>query len=316
MSAPTTSDLVSSETSCHDAVLVRAISRLLSPLARLCLANGVAFASVEELLKHAFVREALALQPGEIRHGAVSRISTATGLSRREVTNLIKSDAPARSTKPPVCTELFARWTSDHNYRDSDGFPLVLKRQGPEPSFEALAQSVTRDVHPRSLLDELSRLELVRHDSKSDRVSLTRSAFVPRGDSRQMLDFLGENVGDHFDAAVANVMHDGSRHLEQAVFADELSSDSLPVVRRMVAEQWRSLRDAMVPALTELIESDRQAGRTGDQRLRIGLYTFDERVPNDEAPAHLPAAPGSADQPAARTPKTQATRESSKESKK
>jgi hypothetical protein len=36
------------------------------------------------------------------------------------------------------------------------------------------------------------------------------------------------------------------------------------------------LRDAMVPAITSLIESDRRAGRVQDQRMRIGLYSFNE----------------------------------------
>ena len=268
-----------------DSVLVKILGRLLFPLARLCLANGVTFAAVEELLKHAFVREANALEPGAPVHGTVSRISTATGLTRREVTRLCSADAPARSTKPPVASEVFARWTTDSRYRDADGAPCLLKRQGGESSFETLAQSVTRDVHPRSMLDELVRLGIVLHDKEHDCVSLVGKEFVPSGDSRQMLDLLGDNVGDHLDAAVSNVLGDVGRHHEQAIFADELSSESIKELHHLIAEQWKSLRDAMVPKITELIESDRLAGRIQDQRLRIGLYSFDESSANTETPA-------------------------------
>ena len=38
--------------------------------------------------------------------------------------------------------------------------PRALPRVGPAPSFESLAQEVTRDVHPRALLEELLRLKL------------------------------------------------------------------------------------------------------------------------------------------------------------
>lgn len=38
---------------------------------------------------------------------------------------------------------------------DDNGAPLPLTRTGPAPGFEALAQSVTRHVHPRSLLSAL-----------------------------------------------------------------------------------------------------------------------------------------------------------------
>ena len=72
----------------EDTALFRTLSRLLVPIARLCLANGITFATADEVLKRAFVQEANALQPGAPEHGKVSRISTATGINRREVTRL------------------------------------------------------------------------------------------------------------------------------------------------------------------------------------------------------------------------------------
>jgi hypothetical protein len=286
---PPITTVATHEAASNNPVLAKIMSRLLFPLARLCLANGVTLATVEELLKHAFVQEANALQPGAPMHGTVSRISTATGLTRREVTRLIKSETPARSTKPPIGSEVFARWTTDPNYRDHDGMPCVIKRQGPAPSFEALAQSITRDVHPRSMLDELVRLGLAHYDEDQDSVSLTRNEFVPKGDSRQMLDLLGDNVGDHLNAAVANVLNDGGRHLEQAVFADELSAESIQALRPLLTDQWKALRDAMVPTITALIESDRRAGRIQDQRMRIGLYTFNEGTLSSETAVNKPS---------------------------
>ena len=259
-----------------DAALTVALSRLLAPLARLCLANGVTFATVEDLLKQSFVQEANALQPGPPEHGTVSRISTATGISRREVTSMIKSGSPERQTKPPLATQLFARWATDPSLHDNDGKPRVLRRHGKAPSFETLAHSITRDIHPRSMLDELIRLNLVYHDEESDSVTLAQSNFVPRGDSRQMFGFLGDNVGDHLEASVANVLHDDRQHFEQAIFADELSSESVETLRPLVTAHWQALRDAMVPALTALIEADSQAGRSQNQRVRIGLYTFSD----------------------------------------
>jgi len=263
---------------------MKAVSRLLLPLARLCLAHGITFAAVEELLKQAFVQEADALEPGAAEHGKVSRISTATGLTRREVTRLVKSEVPVRSVKTPVSSEIFARWTTDPKYRNQNGAPSVLKRQGQAPSFETLAQSITRDVHPRSMLDELVRLGLVKYEEASDKVSLKRNEFVPSRDAQQMLDLLGENVGDHLTAAVENVLHDGNRHLEQAVFADELSAESLERLRPLFSAQWTALRDAMVPVIMDLIDSDRLAGREQDRRMRIGIYTFDDCITDAKAP--------------------------------
>jgi hypothetical protein len=269
-----------SDTVSPDEAVIGTVSRLLAPLARLCLANGVTFAAVEEMLKRAFVQEANNLHPGAPSHGTVSRISTATGIRRREVTRLIQSESPVLPAKPPHATQVFARWTTDPALQDQDGAPCPLKRQGTVPSFETLAQSVTRDVHPRSMLDELIRLGLASYDEANDSVMLTRTEFVPDADARQMLDFLGDNVGDHLDAAVANVLKDGCQHFEQAVFADELSVESIETLRPLVSAQWQALRDALVPTLTELIEADARAGRPQNQRVRIGLYSFTEPTPD------------------------------------
>jgi hypothetical protein len=145
--------------------------------------------------------------------------------------------------------------------------------------------SVTRDVHPRSLLGELVRLGLVQHDAATDTVSLLETAFVPRDDQARMVGFLGQNVGDHLAAGVANVLGDERRHFEQALFADELSDESIAAAKKLVNTQWRTLTAAMVPALEELVRADRRA-REGaakhraERRLRIGLYSYDETMKN------------------------------------
>lgn len=269
--------------------LLETLSAVLEPLARLAVARGVPYSAFEDLAKSAFVRAAHAAHPDLPEHRRVSRISTTTGLSRREVTRIVQ--APGRPTPSRShASEVFARWMTDPDYRDGRGRPLALPRQGDAPSFESLAHSVTRDVHPRSLLEELVRLGMATVDEARDTVRLSHEAFVPRGDTDRMLRFLGDNVGDHLSGAVANLLGSGSQHFEQALFADGLSDASMPAFRELVKTQWQTLRQAVVPALQALIDADREAGRAGDHRVRIGLYTYDA--------VQTPAAP-----PAPETPK-------------
>lgn len=269
--------------------LADAWSALLLPLARLALARGLPYASAEELLKRAFVQAARAAQPEPGAQRLVSRISTATGISRREVTRLTHDpDARAPHTRSHA-TEVFAHWTTARAYRDRRGAPRVLPRLGSAPSFEALAQSITRDVHPRSLLAELLRLGLATHDPEGDTVTLARDAFVPRGDITRLLAFLADNVGDHASAAVGNVLGPQRPHFEQALFADELSAASVEAARAMVRTQWQALIDALVPAIEDLIDADRKSGRPRDRRLRIGLYSYHAAA--DAAASDTPGMP-------------------------
>ncbi|HSV59590.1 MAG TPA: DUF6502 family protein [Variovorax sp.] len=269
--------------------LLGACQSLLAPLAQLTVAHGLPFARLQEVLKTAVIDAARAAHPGVAAHRSVSRISAATGLNRREVSRLVQPKPLGAPPRGSLATQVFTRWLSDPAFKAvqgrASGRPMALPRQGPAPSFEALAQSVTRDVHPRSLLEELCRLALVRWDEGDDRVYLLRESFVPQGDMARMLGFLGANVGDHLSAAVANVLSGGTRHFEQALFADELSSESLARARELVTAQWQVLLSALAPALRALIEDDRSAGRPQDQRLRIGLYAYTDAMPNAGHPA-------------------------------
>jgi hypothetical protein len=257
--------------------ILKILNRVLAPLVRLCLANGITYAAANEVLKRLFVHEADLLHPGASEHGKVSRISTATGINRYEVTRLTKLEAtPKRVTKQPLASEVLARWTTDHSYRNPNGVLSVMNRLGPVPSFEALAQTVTRDVHHRSVLDELIRLDMVIYDESQDLVSLVLNNFVPKSDHQQMLNFLGDNVGDHLNAAVANVLRESKSHHEQAIFADELSRESLEALSPLIMAHWNAIHEDMVPTINALIEADAIAGRTQDQRVRIGLYSFTE----------------------------------------
>jgi hypothetical protein len=284
-----------------------ALWAVLRPLARLAVARGVPFGTVEDHLRRAFVLAAREAQREPTAARIVSRISTATGINRRQVTQLLEREAQAQppARQRSLAAEVFAHWTTARVFRDRRGLPRVLPRQGPSPSFEALAHSVTRDVHPRSLLDELVRLGLADHDTENDTVTLRRDTFVPSGDMVRLLGFLGENVGDHLTAAVDNVLSDAPRHFEQAMFAHELSSPSVDAARAAIRVQWQALIDKMVPMLEDLIDKDTADGRERDQRLRIGLFSFNEPLAPAAEPPAVQAAPRRASRP--RRPRKDAT---------
>jgi Family of unknown function (DUF6502) len=291
MSPTLPTDTTSAALNAEQQALLDAVDAVLQPLADLCLAKGITIQSIEQRLRLAMVQSALQAHSQLSPTRLTSRISASTGLSRREVARLQADnvDTPARQPRPSSATEVFTRWLSNPTLRDADGKPLALARLGPVPSFERLAQSVTQDVHPRSLLDELCRLGVASWDKTTDLVQLQNNAFVPQGDWARMTAFLGDNVGDHLRAATANVLGSGKEHLEQAVFADELSTHSLQAFRVLMGKQWRDLLQTLTPQLEQLIEDDKLAERAQDQRVRVGLYTWAQPM-QGIAPATRPIA--------------------------
>jgi len=252
--------------------LVAALASLLEPIAHLAVSRGLPFAAIEDVLKAAFVETARRAQPESAGQRIVSRVATATGLTRREVTRLLEAPRGLPPPRPSPATQVFTRWRADPGLRDKRGNVMALRRQGPAPSFEALARSITQDVHPRSLLEELCRLGLAVEEG--DKVKLVRDSVVAERGSERAYGFLAANVGDHLRAGVDNVLADAPPHVEQAVFADGLSAESMAAFQQIAKAQWKALLAACVPALQALVDADAAAGRAADRRVRIGLYTY------------------------------------------
>ncbi len=285
-----------SESDTSDA-LAAAFERLLAPLAQLMVARGMPYAQLDEMLRLAIVRAAHAAHPGLPEHRRASRVSASTGLHRREVQRLLQVAASPLPLKPPrsPALEVFAHWLTSVDYQEAKGRrkgePLALPRAGNAPSFQSLAQEVTRDVHPRALLEELLRLKLVHLDEVQDVVTLTeRLGYTPKQDQAALMRYLGLNVGDHLQATVNNVLGRKPGHFEQSLAADGLSGESLAQVRQALRAQWQRMAQEMVPMVEGLIQADEQ--RTDDKarfRLRVGIYGYDTGLADgegDAAPKH------------------------------
>jgi hypothetical protein len=263
-------------------VLLQAVGSVLRPLAELGVAKGLPYASVEEALKRAFVDAAQQAQvsQGLPPHRLVSRITAATGINRREVTRITQLEPEADTTTGvSLASQVFTRWVSDKAWK-LRGKPKALARQG-AGSFEELARSVTQDVHPRSLLDELIRLQLARWDQAEDTVSLLEEAFTPHGDLQDMLGFLGSNVADHLQAAVDNVLSSESLHFEQAVFARGLNAQTADALRALARRHWKALMAEAVPLMEAGLRDVATAGASAESagpaplhRVRLGLFTY------------------------------------------
>ena len=212
------------------------------------------------MLRTAFVPRPHAAHPGLPEHRTCQPRQRSHRLNRREVDRLLEAAAQpkagARQRSPAARSSRIG--AADTRYRTRGGAPRALPRVGPAPSFESLAQEVTRDVHPRSLLEELLRLKLAKLVASADTViTLTRrglrAAWRP---APRMLGFLGANVGDHLQAAVANVLGRQPTHFEQAI------------VRRRLE---RSFVGASSPAVARaLAPHDRRAGAAARKADRSG----------------------------------------------
>jgi Family of unknown function (DUF6502) len=278
---------------------------MLAPLIRLLLASGVTYPLFTGALKLAFLRAAQA----ELRAGSKkvtdSAVSLLSGVHRKDVRTLGGTDALSdehvdRAKSLP--DEVFMRWTNDPQYLDADGMPRVLPLRSREPaevSFEHLSHSISRDFHSRAVLDELVRLGLA--DFSGETVRLRTESFVPLKGVNEALEFMATAVADHIAAAASNVrsIQSGAKppFLEQSIYADELSEESVMELQRLGRRIWESALRRTYALANERSEIDRK-NTLVDQtmRMRFGVYFYSEPATPLASPSDLPIEP-SKDEP-------------------
>jgi uncharacterized protein DUF6502 len=265
--------------------VLTAVDRVLEPLSRLLLDHGIGLPVMVERLKNAYVRVA-DTQFGD-RNGGLSdsRVSVLTGVHRKDVRRLRRTTA-ADGRMPRTVSlggQIIVKWTARPEYLDAHKRPLPLprlRRDGHGRSFEALAESVSKDVGPRAILDELIRLGVVNIDAQ-DRVRLNRGAFVPQEGFEEKAYYLAKNIHDHLAATVHNLRGDSPPHLERSVHYVRLSDASIERLRHIAERSgMRTLNEMNRAAQT--LKSRNTRTRKGDRRMTFGVYFYsaaDEAAP-------------------------------------
>lgn len=259
-----------------DQATVDAAAAVLEPLVGLLLARGLRFARAQELLKAAFVLAGARAFAAQGKVPSVSTLSVATGLRRREVQRLLDAlqQACPSAPKASLAAQLRLRWTTDPLYLDAQGQPRRLPRTAVEegqPSFAGLAAAVSKDVHPRPLLDEMVRIGAAEEDG--DHVLLRGRMNAPDRSWDSLVQIGGANVADHLSAVLVNLLSTPRPFVEQAFFADGLTQQSAQRAAELAKEVWAQALPGMATKVQTLLDLDEQAPDNG-WRMRIGLFSY------------------------------------------
>jgi len=265
--------------------LVLAVSRLLRPLVRVLIAQGFTFPALSRLLKEVYVDVAEAEFVLEGKAQTDSRINLLTGIHRKDIKALRQRQRTAQHASPVVSrnAHMIALWTGAPDYLDERGRPRPLPRLKATdggPSFEALVDSVSKDIRSRAVLDEWLRLELVRLDDQ-DQVHLNSEAFVPREDFADLAFYFGRNLRDHIAAGGHNLLGGDPPMLERAVYYDGLTIESVRELSDFAREAGSEALLEVNRKAFELAERDKKAADAG-QRMTFGVFFFSGEESPDE----------------------------------
>jgi hypothetical protein len=270
--------------------LQAAVRMLLRPLVHLLLSRQLTFPILTRLLKDLYVEVASEEFAIKGKRLTDSRINLLTGIHRKDVRRL-RDDRedredrkdrkePAPDSRPKSISlgaQIVARWTDQPEFQDEHGRPGALPRRPTpgESSFDDLVSSVSRDIRPRSVLDEWQRLGVVHLDDR-DRVVLNSDAFIPSRSFDEKAHSLGHTLHDHIAAGAHNLMDNEPPLVERSVFYSGLSDASVAELLALSEERGMEALHAVNRRAMELQERDRD--RKGAlHRMRLGIYTFRAR---------------------------------------
>jgi hypothetical protein len=253
------------------------------PLVRLMMRSGLTFPVLADSLRRLFVEIAVNDLLTDPKTRTDSRISLLTGVHRKEIRRL--REMPAETLDAPsivtLVSQIVARWVGAASFTDAAGRPRPLARvraDGAGSSFDELVASVTSDVRPRAVLDDLLGHGVVFMDD-DDRVRLNADAFIPRPGGEEQLFYFARNLHDHIAAAVTNISAAGTPpFLDRSVHYDRLTPSQVEVLRDYArAGAMRVLLDVnrLAQEMTDATGAA-QATEAAAGRINFGVYVFDE----------------------------------------
>lgn len=263
-----------------------AIRRVIGSLVRILLNHGVRYPMLLEVLKSEYVHVAEREFALAQKQQTDSRISLLTGVHRKDVRRL-RAEVVAEAA-PPASVSLggliVARWLAKREFVDARGRPLPiarLRRKGGDRSFEALVESVSKDMRSRVVLDEWLRLGVARVDDE-DRVCLNVSAFVPKKGLDEKAHYFGRNAADHLAAICANLAGTEPSFLERSVHYTRLTETAVKKLSALAESDGMKALHALNKRASEL---ETAAGATTEplHRINFGIYFYSEPERTDES---------------------------------
>jgi hypothetical protein len=276
--------------------LLQAARRILRPLVRILLRNGIASDALTELVRKTYVDVAHEEFGIDGKRQTLARISVITGLNRKEVARLLKLPPLDRSDELwwNRAAHVLASWLRDETFLDRKGDPLDLPFTGEGATFSELVRRHSGDMRPRAVADELLRIGAI--EAVDGKLRMTARGYVPGADAERIIEILGMDTAELMEAIDHNLQADPDDRLVQL----KVLSDNVPA--RYQAEfntySGRLTRNLLEELARWLSERDHGSDWSGDDErvvLGLGVYQINRIARREGEPTELP--PDAEEQP-------------------
>lgn len=265
--------------------LKEAYRRLLTPLMRILIRNGVTVTEAIDLTKRAFVDAATSAEfrlPG--RRISDTRVAILTGLTRKEVNELrSESGLQEADTNLSRIGRLISAWNQDPDFTGPYGLPVAIRfESGPTNSilnFTELVRRHSPGISPRAMLDELLRTGLAHVDDEGW-IRNSGRAYIPSKLDPAAVERLGQVLGRLAETADFNnqVTESSLGRFERVVITDigltEEQYRQFNVYLRAKCEQFLETVDNWLATKEDRLNAYKSASVPQRKRIMTGLGVY------------------------------------------
>lgn len=259
-----------------------ACRRILKPVVRLLLRQGVGAGELVDLCKAVYVEAAAEAHRQKSGRVNQSRVAIVTGLTRAEVKRLLDAprDAQARyDWHRHRATRVLLGWYQDPEFRDKRGFPRELARRGKKGSFAALVRRYSGDMPVRAMLDELIATRAVVL-KRSGHIAVRAKTVSTVHVSAKDVASVGDKASDYLNTLVHNLIAGEKPLFEATACSTTVSEIAVPLISRDIRTRGGNLIASIGDQLISASVSKRvkaHVARGKPVRLGVTVFAFEDR---------------------------------------
>lgn len=257
--------------------LSKTIGRMLRPLVKLLMLKGITYTGLLSLLKKTYVEVAHREHDFQLdnKRQTDSRISLLTGVHRKEVKRIreeLDNPLTEKEIKASISAQMMAKWLGHPEFTDENGNPRALHRDHKiELSFSDLVFDISRDKHPRSILDDWLNQKLVTIDEEN-KIHLIQDGYTASEDIEEKLFFAGKNISEHLETVTHNLTTSESPRFDRAVYYHHLSGSSVDKIERLAKAELLKAMKSINKKAAELQLQDAEQDIKRRHSVHIGGY--------------------------------------------
>lgn len=255
--------------------ICKAVMRIIKPLIRLLLRNGIAYGTFAELVRKGFIEVAEEMLIKSDKKPTVSAISAMSGLTRKETKRLKEIEFPDSKSSDlrfNRAARVVSGWMNDRDFINSKGKPKDLPMEG-DNSFSELTKRYSGDIPTIAMLSILERAKCV--EKSNDKLRLVVSGYISGKDPLEKVQILGVDTAELLETIDHNISANNSElRFQRKVSNLYLDPKFISEFKELSAQKSQSLLEELDAWL-----SDHEVNNKNKDKcyyVALGAFYFEE----------------------------------------